>query len=130
MVPILVTILDSIVNIIGETSMTTWWSWKCSLCIMNKLSIWTLKIKRTMALASIWILLTISYSLSVLYSKRSGLAGESIHMRPIYGRWILKWLIFLIGLLYLVGMWFGKDQRANVIKTNFSRTLDYVFIYQ
>ena len=28
----------------------------------------------------------------------------------------LKWLVFLIGPLDLVGKWFGEDQRANVMK--------------
>ena len=30
----------------------------------------------------------------------------------------LKWLIFLIGPLDLIGMWFGEDQRANILKTH------------
>ena len=29
----------------------------------------------------------------------------------------LKWLVFLIGPLYLIDMRFGEDQRANIIKT-------------
>ena len=29
----------------------------------------------------------------------------------------LKWLDFLIGPLVLIGMWFGEDQRANIIGT-------------
>ena len=32
-----------------------------------------------------------------------------------------KWFIFLIGPLYLIGMWFNEDQRANIIKTHVSR---------
>ena len=28
----------------------------------------------------------------------------------------LKWVVFLIMPLDLVGMWFGEDQRANIIK--------------
>ena len=35
----------------------------------------------------------------------------------------LKWLVFLIG------MWFGEDQRANIIKTHFSKILGYVCTY-
>ena len=36
-----------------------------------------------------------------------------------YVRWVgLKWSIFLIGPLYLIGVWFGEDQRANIVKTN------------
>ena len=27
-------------------------------------------------------------------------------------------LLFLIGTLYLVGVWFGQDQRANIIKSH------------
>jgi hypothetical protein len=30
----------------------------------------------------------------------------------------LKWLIFLIRPLDLIGMWFSEDQRANIIKTH------------
>ena len=30
----------------------------------------------------------------------------------------LRWLIFLIGPLYSIGMWFSEDQRANIKKTN------------
>ena len=30
----------------------------------------------------------------------------------------LKWLIFLIEFLYLIGMGFGEDQRANIIITH------------
>ena len=29
----------------------------------------------------------------------------------------LKWLVFLIGPMYLIGMWLSEDQRANIIKT-------------
>ena len=29
-----------------------------------------------------------------------------------------EWPIFLIGPLDLVGMWFGEDQRTNIIKTH------------
>jgi hypothetical protein len=28
----------------------------------------------------------------------------------------LKWLLFLIGPLYFSGMWFGENQRANIMK--------------
>ena len=28
----------------------------------------------------------------------------------------LKWLVFLIGPLHLIGMGFNEDQRANIIK--------------
>ena len=27
-----------------------------------------------------------------------------------------KWLIFVIGPLDLIGMWFGEDERASIIK--------------
>jgi len=36
----------------------------------------------------------------------------------------LKWLAFLIGLLDLIGMWSGKDQRANIVKTLVYKILD------
>ena len=29
----------------------------------------------------------------------------------------LKWLAFLIKPLYLIRMWFGEDQRTNIMKT-------------
>ena len=41
----------------------------------------------------------------------------------------LKWLIFLIGPLYLINTWFNEDQRANIIKTHVLKSLDYVFKY-
>ena len=28
----------------------------------------------------------------------------------------LEWLVFLIKPLYLIGMWLGEDERANVVK--------------
>ena len=34
----------------------------------------------------------------------------------------LKWLVF-IGPLYLIGMWFDDDQRANIIKTHMLREI-------
>ena len=30
----------------------------------------------------------------------------------------LKWLVFLIGPINLIGMWFGEHQRVNIIKTH------------
>ena len=41
----------------------------------------------------------------------------------------LKWLVFLIGPIDLIGMWFGEDQRENVIKTQCLKELDFVFKY-
>ena len=38
--------------------------------------------------------------------------------------------MYLIGLPYLIGMWFGEDQRENVIKTHVYERLDYVFKYE
>ena len=35
----------------------------------------------------------------------------------------LKWLVFLIRPLYLIGMWLGEDQRANIIKTTFLKEI-------
>jgi hypothetical protein len=29
----------------------------------------------------------------------------------------LKWLVFLIKPMYLIGMWFGEDQSENTLKT-------------
>ena len=40
-------------------------------------------------------------------------------MNPItQGRWILSGSIFIIGPLYLIGMWFDEEQRANIVKTH------------
>jgi hypothetical protein len=36
---------------------------------------------------------------------------------------------FLIGPLYLVGVWFGEDQRISTIKTHVLRRLDYVLYF-
>jgi hypothetical protein len=33
----------------------------------------------------------------------------------------LKWLLFLMGPLDLIGMWFCVDQRPNITKTHVSR---------
>ena len=35
-----------------------------------------------------------------------------------FGGFGLKWLVFYIGPLDLIGMWFSEDQRANIIKTH------------
>jgi hypothetical protein len=34
------------------------------------------------------------------------------------GRWVFKWLVFLIGDLDLIGMWFGEEQSVNIMKTH------------
>ena len=39
----------------------------------------------------------------------------------------LKRLVLLIGPLYLIDMWFGEDQRANMLKTQVQKRLDYIF---
>ena len=31
---------------------------------------------------------------------------------------LLNWFFFLIEPLYMMGMWFGEDQRANTIKAH------------
>ena len=36
----------------------------------------------------------------------------------------LKWLLFLIGPLDLIGMWFNDDQKVNIIKTHVQKRLD------
>ena len=36
----------------------------------------------------------------------------------------LKWLVPLIGTLDVIGMWFGEDQRADIIKTYVQMRLD------
>ena len=43
-------------------------------------------------------------------------------------RW-LKWLVFLIGPLHLIGMLFNDDQRANIIKARVQMRLDCIFKY-
>ena len=30
----------------------------------------------------------------------------------------LEWLLLIIGPVYSIGMWFGEDQRTNIIKTH------------
>ena len=51
-------------------------------------------------------------------------------------RWVyvrvmgLKWLVFSIKPLCLIGIWFGDDQRADIIKTHVAERSDYVFKYQ
>ena len=34
----------------------------------------------------------------------------------------LNWLVFSIRPLYLIGMWFSEDQRANIVKTHVQRS--------
>jgi hypothetical protein len=36
---------------------------------------------------------------------------------------VLKWLVFLIGPLYLFGMWFTEDHKANSIKINIQKEI-------
>ena len=52
---------------------------------------------------------------------------EYAYLKSTQGRWSLKCLVFWTGPLYLIGMWFGKDQRANIMKTHNYKRLDYVF---
>ena len=37
------------------------------------------------------------------------------------------WLLFFVRLLDLIAIWFGEDQRANIIKTNIQKRLNFVF---
>ena len=41
----------------------------------------------------------------------------------------VKWLIFLIGPLDLIVMWFSEDQRPNIIKTRVYNRSDYIFSF-
>ena len=41
----------------------------------------------------------------------------------------LQWLIFFIGFLDLIGIWFGEDQTKNIIKKLFKKRLNYIFKY-
>ena len=41
----------------------------------------------------------------------------------------LKWLVFLIGPLDLIGMWFSEDQRANTIKTHVDTCLKEIGLH-
>ena len=50
-----------------------------------------------------------------------GLVKKGNHSRPTYlikvdGLWVAR---FLHGTLYSIGMWFGEDQRTNIIKNMF-----------
>lgn len=38
----------------------------------------------------------------------------------------VKWLVFLVGTLDLIGTGFGED---NIVKTRFKKKLDYIFKY-
>ena len=42
----------------------------------------------------------------------------------------LKWFVSLIKPLHLIDVWFGEEQRANIIKAHNYKNLDYVFKYQ
>jgi hypothetical protein len=55
-----------------------------------------------------------------------GLRAHELHIRQAG----LKSLGFLTGPLYSTDMWFGQDQRANIIKTRVKKTVDYIFKYQ
>jgi hypothetical protein len=39
----------------------------------------------------------------------------------------LKWLVPLIGPLDLIGMWFGEDQRTDIIITYVQKRSDYFY---
>ena len=42
---------------------------------------------------------------------------EFIHWEKTLRQMGLKWLVFLIGLQDLIGVWFSDERRANIIKT-------------
>ena len=50
---------------------------------------------------------------------QNGFVYPSVTIAWTYpARWMgLKWLVFLIKTLYVIGMWFSEDQRASIIKT-------------
>ena len=63
-----------------------------------------------------------------LYAKKyrgQRIEYKFMHQTPIP---VLQ-VIFLIGHLYLTGVWFGEDQRANNMKTHVYDKLDYIFIF-
>ena len=41
----------------------------------------------------------------------------------------LKWFGVVIGPVYVIGVWFGEDQRVNIGKTYIWKRLDYVLKY-
>ena len=45
-------------------------------------------------------------------------------MAPLMQRG-LQWLIFLIRPVNSIGLWFGEDQRASIIKTHIQKRLEY-----
>jgi hypothetical protein len=49
------------------------------------------------------------------------------HFRHTKGRTTLIRLLFLLGHLYLSGMWFGVDPRTNINMTCVYKQLNYVF---
>ena len=44
---------------------------------------------------------------------------QAINLNPtVVG---LKWFVLIIKLLYSMGMWFGEDSRANIVRSMFKR---------
>ena len=47
----------------------------------------------------------------------------------VFDRWVLSGWFPITGPLNLIGMWFGEDQKENIIKTHVEKRLDHVFEY-
>ena len=48
--------------------------------------------------------------------------------RCLYLKVGLKWLVFFIGPLHLIDMWFGEDQRTNIVRTTCSKEIDWTTV--
>lgn len=79
----LITILASIVNIIGGTLYDHSMSTRIFIWIMNMIWVmWALKMKRKVSMASIWIYQSSCVELRVSNCSKSGLVRESNHLIP------------------------------------------------
>jgi hypothetical protein len=53
------------------------------------------------------------------------------HVGLFTSRWMgLKWMVFLLKPLDLMGVWFGEDQRSYIIRIHVLKRLDYIFKYK
>ena len=54
--------------------------------------------------------------------------AKAIPSKPCFRYAGVIWWLFLIGPVYLIGVWLGEDQRTNAITTHVVKNrLDYVF---
>ena len=77
-------------------------------------------------MTSFWCLLIHPH----LSTHRSNIGVQLRLASKLWYAGVIMWLPFFIGLMYLIGMWFSEDQRANIIETHVQRRLDYISKYQ